>query len=321
MSDEEQKIQNLEELTKDLMDPNRLVGISTGFPHLDYLSGGLKEGSLIILAASSGVGKSILALNVLISLARRNINSVYFDLENGTTQSFERMVRIWESKEKDYLKRDHNFKPVMTAISDIQNHITYFSHENLLVMEELKLYDKNKRQTPALATIYHLIDTLSHVHKVFLIDPLQYLEERVNAQEAFNEQGIIVRELKNLAQKRKICILICHHMRKSLMGTSDWVEGLDDLKEIKYRIPTLDSLRGSGKIGDIATDVWGLVRTYAGPTKEDRGKSMLRILKNRTGELGDIKLFMNEDTLTFTENTPDFLKFRKVEDAFDGKAV
>jgi replicative DNA helicase len=74
---------------------------------------------------------------------------------------------------------------------------------------------------------------------------------------------------------------------------------MDDDSPVKYKVPTLDDIRGSGKITEIATSTWGFVRKRSGKTPQERGQSLLRILTNRFGASGDARLFFDETTLRF----------------------
>jgi replicative DNA helicase len=64
-------------------------GISSGFPALDSLTGGLRGGSLWVVAAETGVGKSIFAANLLL---RARVPSVIFSLEMAGLEVAERML-------------------------------------------------------------------------------------------------------------------------------------------------------------------------------------------------------------------------------------
>jgi len=46
-----------------------LAGISTGYPSIDKVSGGMANGRLVVLAARPGMGKSSLALNIGFNIA------------------------------------------------------------------------------------------------------------------------------------------------------------------------------------------------------------------------------------------------------------
>lgn len=70
------------DLVNSAIDGKRPEGLLyTGLRPFDYLSGGLVPGEYVVLAARPSCGKTSVALNIMVSLARRGITSVFFSLE------------------------------------------------------------------------------------------------------------------------------------------------------------------------------------------------------------------------------------------------
>lgn len=63
-------------------------------PPLDFLSGGLLPGDYVVLAARPSCGKSSLALNVLVALARQGIKTTFFSLEMTRQAVFSSIAAI-----------------------------------------------------------------------------------------------------------------------------------------------------------------------------------------------------------------------------------
>jgi len=277
-----------QELADKIYSPNALEGLSTGYYDLDALSGGLKTGELLVIAGTTGTGKSILAMNILLNLVKRGIEVDYYDLENSETVSHQRLVSIWTGKHKGAFIEDK--ASAAKAMHEYTEFLNYFDHEFL----------KSEKESLFTRVFKFMAGSKA---RVLLVDPLQSLEEEVDGGRILNEQGKYVRYLKELAQKKNKTVIICHHMRKSMARSGEWVSDLEDTADQKYQVPTLEDLRGSGKISDYATDVWGIVRTSGSKSKAGRGKTMLRVLKNRTGLKGDVKMFFDEDNLQFHQTT------------------
>jgi replicative DNA helicase len=93
------KPKNIRELTQavieSLDDPEKALGISTGFEALDALVGGFAECSKVVLAGKTSGGKSALAATFAESLAVRRKHSVaIFTFEMSARQYVQRIVQI-----------------------------------------------------------------------------------------------------------------------------------------------------------------------------------------------------------------------------------
>lgn len=279
-------------IVSDLFDANRVRGESTGYRDLDNAVGGIRNQSCIIIGGATGMGKSIFSLNILMNMAKSGTKVAYFDLENGTNESMERLLRIRFELPKDFFTEYNESRndDVEAMLEEFENFI-YYSHEDL---EQYGYREKGHQVVLEMMRQLAVSGT-----QVFLIDPLQAFETQVDYKNALNEQGLIIEAMKNIAQQFKVSVIICHHIRKSISGGGEFVDSFDDVKDVRYKIPTIDDLRGSGKIADFATDVWGMVRLHSKRDANERGKTMIRVLKSRSGTKGDAYLFMDEETLNF----------------------
>jgi len=281
-----------DEIVTGLFDPNRIDGFPTGYRSIDKIVDGLKVGSLTVLVASTGMGKSILAMNILVHLNRdHKMPVVYIDLENGTLETTERLIKIWQGDNlpTDFFK-DPKYKEDVVKMRDEFKTFHYYSHDDLNTVS---------RSVISRLVRYHAQKGV----KVFLIDPL----ECIPADDVFDkqrEEGLVVRELKNIAQEENVAIIICHHFRKtSSSGRDTFVGSIADVDSPKVRIPTLDDMRGTSEIGDASTGVWALVRLNGSDGKESEDRALFRVLKNRFGRLGDTYLIFSSYPLGFRELT------------------
>lgn len=280
------------QVASEILASRRVTGLNTGFRRLDETIGGLRSRTCTILAGATGMGKSLLGLNILVNLAKDGYKVCYFDLENGPYESFERILRVWYALPKDWFE-DSAHKADIEHMRRGLTNIEYYSHEDLY---DLGLGKRN------LGLILELIQKgAGNGVRVFLVDPLQAFEAGArDAHALFSQQGLIVRRLKEVAQTLDLVVIVCHHLRKS-QRSGDWVGDIEEIEDIKYRIPTLEDVKGSSKIADFATGVWGMVRMVGALEYQDRGKTIVRVLKNRSGRLGDVRLFFEEETLIFQE--------------------
>ncbi len=76
-------------------EPEKIYGISTGYPKLDHIVGGLAPGSKIVIAAKTSAGKSALAANIAHSLSvDRNYTTAIFTFEMNANQFAQRIMQI-----------------------------------------------------------------------------------------------------------------------------------------------------------------------------------------------------------------------------------
>ena len=73
--------------------PERLLGLSTGFNNLDAITGGLRPQQLVVFAARPSVGKTSLAVNIAEYVAVDDGTPVaFFTLEMGAQELVERLI-------------------------------------------------------------------------------------------------------------------------------------------------------------------------------------------------------------------------------------
>lgn len=281
-------------LIEGLFDEKRIIGYPTGYRSIDKIVDGLKVGSLTVLVASTGMGKSILAMNILVHLNRdHKLPVVYIDLENGTLETTERLIKIWNGEllPEDFFQ-NAKYKSDVVKMREEFSTFHYYSHDDFG-------HVKISREIVIKLIRYQAQRGV----KVFLIDPL----ECIPADDVFDkqrEEGLIVRELKNVAQEENIAIILCHHFRKtSSSGRDTFVGSISDVDAPKVRIPTLDDMRGTSEIGDAATGVWALVRLNGADGEASKDRALFRVLKNRFGHLGDTYLNFFTHPLGFKELT------------------
>lgn len=84
----------LKEYFEDLeKNPIQQIGISTGMPIYDQaIGGGLRPGSVNVIASRAKVGKSSLALNVALHIGKLGIPILYLDSEMSKEDSWNRMI-------------------------------------------------------------------------------------------------------------------------------------------------------------------------------------------------------------------------------------
>lgn len=223
----------------------------TKFPTLDAYLDGFREGDVVVVSGITKNGKTTLCQNITNSFAESGINCMWF--------SYEVMPLEFLTK----------FKP----------ELPFFTMPKQLKNNALSWIDQ--RIAEHIAKFNTKVVFIDHLH--FLLDMAQ-LGRGGNTSLVI---GGIMRELKNIAIDREVCIVLVAHTTK-----------------IKFdEEPDLSSIRDSSFIGQEADTVLMIWRVNENgiPSNEAR----LAILANRrNGRTGKIKLIMNEGI--FTELSMDY---------------
>lgn len=74
------------------MNMEKRRGIRTGFLQLDFRIGGICKSSYTVLAGRSGHGKTDLALNIALNMAKQQVNVLYLSLEMSTNRLMDRIA-------------------------------------------------------------------------------------------------------------------------------------------------------------------------------------------------------------------------------------
>lgn len=96
----------LEEMQRRCDANGELIGLSTGFSHLDNRIGGMRPGDSVIIAGRPGMGKSTLALNIVEHNAlRQKIPTLIFSLEMSAPQVIEKITSSYGAVDLGGMRR------------------------------------------------------------------------------------------------------------------------------------------------------------------------------------------------------------------------
>lgn len=269
---------------------NRLPGISTGLSVLDQKITGLNKSDLILLAARPGMGKTSLALNIALNVAKNSQKTVaIFSLEMSREQlamrllSSEALVENFRLKTGDIL--DDDWAKIAGA-SFVLNKLSILIDDNPL----LSVADMNAkcRRLENLALI--------------VVDYLQLMTSSGNRTRGNENRQQVVsdisRTLKILAKELNVPVICLSQLSRAN-------EKRDDKR------PQLSDLRESGAIEQDADIVLFLYRDdYYNPESEKHNIAECIIAKNRHGETGKIELRW----------MPEYTQFSTLDRRYDDEA-
>ncbi len=256
-------------------------GISTGLADVDRAIAGLNNSDLILLAARPGMGKTSMALNILLHAGKRSGKSVvFFSLEMSKEQLAMRLLSneafIDNKKLTTGDLSDDDWGAIAVASAALnQTTILIDDNPSLSVADMLA---KCRR-----------VDNLG----LICIDYLQLMQSagNKNSRPGENRQQVvsdISRSLKIMAKELNVPILCLSQLSRANEARQD-------------KRPMLSDLRESGAIEQDADIVLFIYRDdYYHEDSENRNQAELIIAKNRHGETGKVYLQWIPEYTTFS---------------------
>ncbi len=258
-----------------------LPGLSTGLGALDDKTNGLNRSDLVLLAARPGMGKTSMALNMALNVARSSGKAVaIFSLEMSREQLVTRILSNQATVENQRLVTGNLREADWVSIA---NAAAVLSGLNILIDDNplLTVADMNAK--------CRRIDDLGLV----VVDYLQLMTSAggsrsysgENRQQAVSDMS---RMLKIMAKELQVPVLCLSQLSRAN-------EKRDDKR------PMLSDLRESGAIEQDADIVLFLYRDdYYHEDSEKHNIAECIIAKNRHGETGKVELAWSPQYTTFS---------------------
>ena len=259
-----------------------LSGLSTGFPKLDFMTGGLQNGDMIVIASRTSIGKTAMALCMASNMAIQKIEPIgLFSSEMSDKLIVDRLIAINGRLPLTNMKHGN----ITTAdFSKITESARYINDSPIWINDtpNIPLLDL-KSQTRKMKRMGIKIVFIDYLTLIKHGDPRMPRYERV---------GEISKSLKALARELNIPIVVMSQLNRQSEGAK----------------PSLADLRQSGEIEE-DSDIIMLIH------REDREseKAELTIAKHRNGPCGKID-FSYFAQYTKFEEVPDEISDRPYAD-------
>ncbi len=269
----------------------RIIGIPTGFDRYDRLTSGLHDGELTIVAARPGMGKTSLVLNMAINVASpqelesaRDPNErwqvaglravVVFSLETPREHNPNRMLcseaRLHVSRVRTGMLAPSDWSKLTQAAAHLNSLNIWVDDSAALSILELR--SKVRR----LQAEFDRIDPATGEKKqrvgLVVVDYLQLMKGRENANSREQEISEISRGLKQLAKELKLPVIALSQLNRAVETRGE-----------KSKRPQLSDLRESGAIEQDADNICFIYRDdYY--NKESMERSVAELISSRSKE-------------------------------------
>ncbi len=256
--------------------PGGFSGLPTGLARLDELLGGLQRGDLIIIAGRPGMGKSALAGQIGLNVARTGRKVLIFSLEMSGKQVMQRFLAIESGVALEALRRgrppDDKYGAIVTAASRLAG--LPLAVHTADTLDDIVA-------AASLQTYRHGLDLL-------IIDYVQLVKARGRYENRNQELAAISRSLKTLAlNDLDLPLILVSQLSREVERRRD-------------RRPLLSDLRDSGSLEQDADQVWFPYREdYYDAKAAFPGLTEVCIAKNRNGRVGSVQLYFQASQTSF----------------------
>lgn len=259
-------------------------GVPTGFPSLDRMLMGLREGQLVIIGARPAVGKTSFALNLALNAAASGYTVGFFSLEMSGKEIAQRFICAHAQVNMSNFRTGRISPQEWANINE--------------ATEELSNLDILIDDTPGTTVTEIRAKARRMLHNkekaIIILDYLQLVSPPAGrrAESRAVEVSEMSRALKIMAKELAVPVV-------SLSQLSRQVESRTGKR------PQLSDLRESGSIEQDADIVMFLDRSSseqeaARDDRPDEGITRIVLAKNRSGPIGDVDLvFMPASTKFF----------------------
>ena len=251
--------------------------VDTGFTDYDQIMGGVVDGSLNILAARPGMGKTACALAMALHNAEEGLPTVFFSLEMGIGELTQRLIAMRSGISVKQLR--------YAEMTDKEVGLFYQVAGKLIA--PLILVDC------AGITFLQLksrIDFMIRKHGIEMVyvDYLQLMDSGARTPNRYEDVGYITRGLKNVARIHNIRVWALAQLNREVEKRAD-------------KHPLLSDLRDSGKIEEDADTVTFIYRDEVyNENTEFPNTADLELSKNRHGPTGVCSLYFRKELTLFS---------------------
>jgi len=241
--------------------------VQLGIKDLDFLLGGLGGNRLVTLAARPGVGKTALALNMAVSMAKRK-KSVYFvSLEMSYQELeyrlFSQLSGIEQSKIQSAKLSLEEIKKLSESIESVDRGMLIVNDSSSITIENICSQVKRAKEMFDISCVF--------------IDYLQLIAPSSKAEYRYLEIAQTTRLLKSLSKTLDIPVICLAQLSRKV-------------EERTCHKPLLSDLKESGAIEQDSDIVLAMERRDAYDEFDRTGEAQVYILKNRHGPTGEVSL-------------------------------
>lgn len=227
---------------------------------LNKMTYGIRPKELVVLTGGTGVGKSLLAKEIVYSILNQDKKVGYIPLEENATFLMNRLIGIHLNK-PIHLDRSNITKEELTkAHSELFRNNNFFCYNNFGSVSAKEIYKQIRYYVKVLDIKFIVLD-----HINLMVSGLT--DFGVNTSDERKALDIIMTDLRTLTEELEVSLFVLCHTKR-IEGNKDHTDGAP---------VSLAHLRGSGSLAQLADLCVSIERSLS----EKDGLIQIRILKNR----------------------------------------
>jgi len=267
--------EHIGQLEKVQQSGGEVIGIPTGFPKLDRMTTGLRDGDLVILAGRPSVGKTAFSLSIARRAALENYPVGIFSLEMSKDQVIDRMLAGEAHVDLQAMRGGFmsmtNWRQLLDITDKIKSAPIYVDDTPGISIAQLR--SKARRMV------------VNHGVTFIIVDYLQLMDGTENGRSREQEVSYIARMLKSIARELNIPVIGLSQLNRAIEKRTG-----DDKR------PRLSDLRESGELEQSADVVMFVYRDdyYQNKDEEISVDSEIIVAKQRNGPIGKVHVVFHK---------------------------
>jgi len=256
------------------------VGVPTGFVDLDRMTGGLRSGQLIVLGARPSVGKSALALDIGLHVARTSGPVLFVSAEMGALELGTRVLAgggVASARLLSAKLDDLDFSRLETRRAELSDVPLLIDDSPGATLGSIRARARRQASKDGLSLL--------------VVDYLQLVNADGKRERREQEVAEVSRGLKGLARELHLPVLAVAQLNRGIELRAD-------------KRPVLADLRDSGQLEQDADLVTFLYRPAVYDLNADPGEAELILAKHRNGPTGMVRLTWLPSRMTFANAAP-----------------
>jgi replicative DNA helicase len=193
-------------LDKYINDPDGIRGIVTGYRKFDRAVDGLSPGNVSIYYAPSSRFKSLVVTNIGHNIANNGIPGLWFTTEMPSVQVTERLVQLEYGGNFRHLRLNNKIRDQRDGILEANDRVSrlpiFFNDSSGLDIQDIRLEVSRHKRWNNIQ--YVIIDLVDHVYSSRYAD------------EAVNNQRVVMAQAKAIAKELDVHIMLVSHISKQM---------------------------------------------------------------------------------------------------------